>query len=209
MGKEENENYKAEGKGQKSKVKAKGSKMKIPKSGRIGRLAKHIEKEAGRSIVELAMKDADTFAKANPAGKAEWLKGAIERLENAVGEDKARKIMESSGRMCCGATCRKRAQQAVRGAQSINEIVKRLNKAHLGGGRLKVKDKHTVTGGYDQCYCGQVKHTKTPFPSLTYCHCSVGWYKQLFETTLGRPVDVEITQSIISGAKTCEFFIHI
>ena len=106
--------------------------------------------------------------------------------------------MENSGRMCCGATCRKRAKEATRGAKSIDEIVKKLNKAHLGGGRLKLKNKHTIAGGYDQCYCGQVKHTKTPFPRLTYCHCSVGWYKQLFETVLGRPVDVEITQSIIS-----------
>lgn len=183
--------------------------MKIPKSGRIGRLAEYIEMEAGRSVVELAMKDADRFANANPAGKAEWLKGAIERLENAVGIDRARKIMESSGRMCCGVTCRKRAQQAVHGARSVHEIVRKLNKAHLGGGRLRVKDKHTVTGGYDQCYCGQVKHTKTPFPTLTYCQCSVGWYKQLFEAVLDKPVDVEITQSIISGAKTCEFIIHV
>lgn len=183
--------------------------MKIPKSGRIGRLAKHIEKEAGRSVVELAMRDADEFMKANPAGKAAWLKNAIEHLENAVGTDKARKIMENSGRMCCGATCRKRAKQATRGAHSIAEVVKKLNKAYLGGGRLKLKDEHTVTGGYDQCYCGQVKYTKTPFPTLTYCHCSVGWYKQLFETALGRPVDVEITQSIICGAKTCEFVIHV
>ena len=187
----------------------KGGRVTIPKSGRIGRLAKHIEKEAGRSVVELAMKDADAFAKANPAGKAEWLKDAIERLENAVGTEKARKIMESSGRMCCGATCRKRAQEVTHGIQSISEILHRLNKAHLGGGRLKLKDKHTVTGGYDQCYCGQVKHTKTPFPTLTYCHCSVGWYKQLFEAVLGRSVDIEITQSIISGAKTCEFIFHV
>ncbi len=183
--------------------------MKIPKSGRIGRLAKHIEKEAGRSVVELAMKDADVFMKANPAGKATWLKNAIERLENAVGTDKARKIMENCGRMCCGATSRKRAEHATRGADSIAEVVKKLNKLHLGGGRLMLKDKHTITGGYDKCYCGQVKHTKTPFPKLTYCYCSVGWYKQLFETALGRPVNVEITQSIISGAKTCEFVIHV
>lgn len=155
------------------------------------------------------MKDADAFTTANPAGKAEWLKGAIERLENAVGTDRARKIMENCGRMCCGATSRKRVQQATRGAKSIDEIVHKLNKAHLGGGRLTLKDKHTITGGYDHCYCGQVKHTKESFVNTTYCHCSVGWYKQLFETALGRPVDVEITQSIISGAKTCEFVIHV
>jgi predicted ArsR family transcriptional regulator len=187
----------------------KQDRMKIPKSGRIGRLAKHVEQEAGRSVAELAMKDADVFAKANPAGKAEWLKKSIDRLEKVVGMERARKIMENSGRMCCGVTCRKRAQEAARGARSIEAIVRALNKAHVGGGRLQVKDKHTITGGYDQCYCGQVKHTKTPFPTLTYCYCSVGWYKQLFETALGKPVDVEITQSIISGAKTCEFIIHV
>ena len=72
-----------------------------------------------------------------------------------------------------------------------------------------MKDKSTIQGGYDRCYCGMVSKTRMPFPDLTYCHCSTGWYKQLFETALKKSVRVKIKRSIICGAKTCEFEIKI
>jgi hypothetical protein len=57
--------------------------------------------------------------------------------------------------------------------------------------RLKLKDLNTIVGGYDRCYCGRVKQTRQPFPTDTYCYCSTGWYKSLFEAAFGRPVKVK------------------
>ncbi|MFB0509561.1 MAG: DUF6144 family protein [bacterium] len=184
-------------------------KTKIPKSGRIGRFAKMIEKETNPKTVEKIMKNTDKYEKSSYAEKAAWWNDAVRRLEKEVGKKGAIKIMQSCGRMCCGLTSRKRAKQIMSQSKSIKELINKLNKIGLGGGRLKLKDEKTITGGYDHCYCGQVKQTKEPFSSLTYCHCSTGWYKQLFETAFERPVEVEILQSIICGAKTCEFVIHI
>ena len=116
--------------------------------------------------------------------------------------------MAACGRKCChGAS--KLAEKLGSECLSLRELVTKLNAAGAGGGRLRVRDAHTITGGYDLCYCGQVRQTKAPFPDLTYCHCSVGWYRELFESALGRPVEVEITQSIVCGARTCEFIIRV
>lgn len=67
----------------------------------------------------------------------------------------------------------------------------------------------SIEAAYRESYSGQVKQTKEPFDTKTYCHCSVGWYNQLFESALGEPVDVELVQSIVCGADTCEFIIHL
>jgi predicted ArsR family transcriptional regulator len=186
------------------------SKSRFPTTGRIGRIAKKIEAEAGLEVLQDVMRDVDEFQRARSgADKAAWVKRLIARLEERVGREKTISIMQKCGLMCCGVTSRKRVKQLMSESGSVEELVEKLNKTGLGGGRLKMKDENTIAGGYDRCYCGLVKHTKEPFPTDTYCWCSTGWYKQLFETALGRHVDVELIQSIVSGADTCEFVIHI
>ncbi|MCK4478878.1 hypothetical protein KAU88_10215 [Candidatus Bathyarchaeota archaeon] len=41
--------------------------------------------------------------------------------------------------------------------------------------------------------------------SATYCNCSRGWAKELFEGVLGRPVGVIMEKSIIKGDDQCRF----
>lgn len=50
---------------------------------------------------------------------------------------------------------------------------------------------------------------KIPFRDTIYCNCSAEFHKQFFEAALGKTIKVEITRSIISGAESCEFVIHI
>jgi len=187
----------------------KTSTLKLPTSGRIGRLAKIMISEVGVSTARQVMKGADKFDQLNPSARADYIREMIRRMKQMIGVAKTWKILVSCGRMCCGATTRKLAVKTIQGSGSLKDFISRLNKRHIGGGRLKLKDKNTITGGYDRCYCGMVSKTRTPFPTATYCSCSTGWYKQLFETALGRPVEVKILQSIISGSKTCEFVIKI
>jgi len=182
----------------------------IPTTGRIGRLARAIEQDAGHEVLVKVMEDVDQYlSTSNYTEKAAWMRGAIERLERLAGVEASGRIMESCGRKCCGLTSRKTAKKLMSETESIADFIRKLNDIGLGGGRLQLADKNTITGGYDRCYCGHVKKTDQPLSSTTYCHCSVGWYKQLFESALGRPVDVEIKQSIISGATSCDFIIHI
>jgi hypothetical protein len=90
-------------------------------------------------------------------------------------------------------------------SRSVGGLLARLNEAGIGGGRLELKNRNTIAGGYDWCYCGRVKQTKEPFRTDTYCHCSTGWYRSLFEAAFGKPVTVKLKQSIIQGARSCEF----
>ena len=99
----------------------------------------------------------------------------------------------------------------------MKEFVEKLNVGYtykgkvygIGGGRLELKDENTIIGGYDACYCGQVKNTEKPFPNDIYCRCGSGWLKQFFESALNKPVKVETIQTCIQGTKSCEFEIRI
>jgi hypothetical protein len=183
---------------------------KIPDTGRIGRIARAIKKETDQDTLEKVMMGVqDCVSTSDHSKKARWTREAMGRLEELAGKEKCKRIMESCGRKCCGVTSRKRAKQCAGTSRTIGELIENMNKMRIGGGRLRWTGKDTIVGGYDRCYCGLVSKTKEAFPDLSYCQCSVGWYKQLFEAALGKPVEVEIKRSIICGAKSCEFLIRI
>jgi hypothetical protein len=185
------------------------AKQKIPTTGRIGRFARALEKETSRKLVEKTIDNPDTYLKYNNIEKAAWWLKTMENLSKSIGKDKLAKVMHACGSKCCGITSRKRAKLCWAQSKTLKDFINNLNKHHIGGGRLKLVNNHTITGGYNTCYCGQVKYSEKPFPSDSYCQCSTAWYKQLFETALQKPVKVELKQSIIRGDKTCEFMIRI
>ncbi len=193
----------------KKKIRPQKSSSKLPTSGRIGRITKIMISKVGVSVTRKVMGGVETFEQLNYPSKADYLREMTERMKRILGTADSKDIFVSCGMMCCGITSRKLVKQLMQESKSLKDFIKRLNEKHLGGGRLKLKDKNTITGGYDRCYCGSVSKTRKNFPDLTFCQCAVGWYKQLFETALGRPVHVKILKSIIAGARTCEFVIKI
>ncbi len=182
---------------------------KIPKTGRLGQWVKAMEGEGvNQSVIKVVMQNVNQFTStSNPAKKAEWINEATERLENLAGKKICMQVMEKKGRICCGATHRNKAKKFMEESKSIKEFLEKLNS--MRGYTFKLKDNHTIVGGYDKCYCGLVNKTKKPFKNLTYCYCGAGHIKQFFESAFGKPVEVELVQSVITGAKSCEFIIHI
>jgi len=187
----------------------------IPITGRIGRFAKILKKETNENTLVKIMRDSDKYESFNGTKKAAWWRDAMVRLENELGRDNAQETMLACGQKCCGETHRKLARQYWQESKNLKEFIDKLNNhiyrgqvSGMAGVRLKVEDTHTITGGYDQCYCGQVKHTKEPFPNDIYCHCAAGWLKMLFESAFEKPVNVEMIQSILNGADSCEFLIN-
>jgi predicted hydrocarbon binding protein len=186
---------------------------KMAKARRLGgwmtRFKRCIDAEAGAAVSRKVIIKTEQFdGTSNYAQKAEWIRKAVQRLEKEAGKATAMKVMQACGMKCCGPTQQKRAKQFMEESKSVKELLAKLNEAGIGGGRLKLKNKNTIVGGYDRCYCGRVKHTQQPFPTDTYCHCSAGWYKSLFEAAFDKPVKVKLKQSIIQGADSCEFEIE-
>jgi hypothetical protein len=63
-----------------------------------------------------------------------------------------------------------------------------------------------VADGY--CLCPLVEDGPAEL-SATFCHCSVGYVAYMFERNTGRPVRVELLESLRSGGKACRFAVHV
>lgn len=58
------------------------------------------------------------------------------------------------------------------------------------------------------CLCPFVE-SKPAGLSPTYCLCSVGYVKVMHELRFGRPVEVELLDSVLKGGKRCKFKITV
>jgi hypothetical protein len=59
-----------------------------------------------------------------------------------------------------------------------------------------------VADGY--CLCPILEDSPKDI-SPTYCLCSVGYVKEIFERQVGKPVAVELLDSVLRGGKGCNF----
>ncbi|RPJ55480.1 MAG: hypothetical protein EHM23_26100 [Acidobacteria bacterium] len=59
-----------------------------------------------------------------------------------------------------------------------------------------------VSDGY--CLCPILEDAPKDI-SPTYCLCSVGYVREIFERQIGKPVQVELIDSVLRGAKGCSF----
>ena len=137
--------------------------------------------------------------------KAEWWKNAIIRMENELGIEKTKEILNICGNKCCGSGHRKTVRKKFEESHSIKEF---LNKISGKGVTYKLIDQNTIFAEYQRCFCGQVKATKTTFPNMTYCQCSTEFNRQYFSSAFNKLVKVELIKSVISGNDSYQFTIH-
>jgi predicted hydrocarbon binding protein len=177
----------------------------LPTNGKLGRLLAGIKhRTSAADFAGITKEMAGIAYTADKAETSRLVKGAIARLERSVGRVISLEIMKQ-----CGGECFNRHQLARRlttESLSVDDIIRILNRGSVS---VKRTGPGTITTEYQICLCHIVKRTRTPFPSNTYCHCSVGWWQRLFESALKKPVTVELVQSIISGADSCQFIIRI
>jgi hypothetical protein len=157
------------------------------------------------------MQDSDKYTSFKAPEKAAWWFSAMERLEKGLGNEKSIEIMKQCGQKCCGQGIRKTAKRLMDESKSMEEFLEKASNYEVKEGEIeyKLEDATTIIGTFNRCFCGQVKQTKIPFKNKIYCQCSAEFHRQFFKAALEKPVEVELTQSIISGAKSCRFVIHI
>ena len=179
---------------------------KNPKTGRIGRFAKIIKKEVSKELMIKILQDSDKYNSYSPSKKAEWWKDVIIRMENEIGTEKTKDILNICGSKCCGQGHRKTVRKKFEESNSIEEFLKKIS---IKGVTYNLIDKNTIVAEYQRCFCGQVKGTTTTFPNMTYCQCGTEFNRQYFSFAFGKPVKVELIESVISGSDSCKYYIHI
>jgi hypothetical protein len=57
------------------------------------------------------------------------------------------------------------------------------------------------------CYCPAARFRK-PKENDVHCECTKNTHKTVFETALGKPVKIEILETVRRGGKTCHFLVE-
>jgi predicted hydrocarbon binding protein len=130
-----------------------------------------------------------------------WIACLIAGLDTNVDEGTTIKVLEQCGRQCQSESFVKKARDIYQRSESMNEFLDKLGKLY----KHLHKEGDNVYIIYPKCYCSFVNKIPPRKLSATYCNCSRGWAKALFEGALGRPVEVVMEQSIVKGDDQCKF----
>ena len=84
-----------------------------------------------------------------------------------------------------------------------NQISAKIPKTGRIGKFAKIIEKET-----NQDVLLKIMQDSDKYESFDYAE-KVAWEKQFFESALEIPVEVELVQTVITGAESCEFIIHI
>ncbi len=138
----------------------------------------------------------------------------MRQLDEKVDRTTRESIMESCGRVCYEGAHGKRAGEKPDSAQ-VERFLNGMRK-YLGpegvkqaGDEILIYFKYTgnphglkTSDGY--CLCPILEDAPKDI-SPTYCHCSIGYVKEIFERNVGKPARVEITETVLRGGQTCRF----
>lgn len=149
-------------------------------------------------------------------GGQKVIRRIMNQLDSKLDKATRESIMESCGQACYeGAHGKRPAQKPTR--EQVEKFLKGMRE-YVGAEGFEQSGNETVvhfhyTGnpqglkvsdGY--CLCPILEDAPKDI-SPTFCHCSVGYVKEIFERGLGRPARVEVTETVLRGGKSCRFTI--
>jgi hypothetical protein len=191
----------------------------------IRRLTEHLDELVGPRTREMVLEASESITcGSSPEEVAAYFKGVMDRLDAWVDEETRREVMQR----CSCPYPRERIEELKAKYRELQDIDQLVPLMHAGMGQcsMPVKRGNTVyitkapynPQGYSAarsqqerrryyCHCPCICATSEPIRS--WCFCGAGWYKQLWEGVLERPVEVEILQTVARGDPCCTFAIHL
>jgi hypothetical protein len=146
-----------------------------------------------------------------------WVPRFFQVIDQHLDEPTRRKLMAANGKacFCAWAPDQPRRPQPVT-PERIAQWVSGLDKARgysMDGDAVISEYTGSAETGHPSpegvCLCPAVEAQSAKTMSPTFCWCSVGYVKELHERVFGRPVNVELTKSVLMGAKRCRFRITL
>lgn len=186
--------------------------------GMIREFGEQVSRIAGESVASKVMEGSDEITEKNSKEKiASWVREAMGRLDGLLDEKTKIRIMENCGVNCAEVNNRviERAKARRKKYGSLDKFLEAEQKRPMKGTKL-IRTGDTLIQTYTpqsftrpmRCYCSLLRALpENETVSLIYCHCSKGFVKKYWETILEKPVEVELVQSAVSGAKECKFVI--
>ena len=161
------------------------------------RLYNSIESNIGKTAADDFAKNLQLSKSATFERKFKWAVDVCEYLENAYSRDDIKKI-----RMDCACGPSKKQMDDLRALfLSSKNLTEFAEKCSCDNYSLWCED-DTLFFSYPRCYCSCVKRMDKSL-SKTWCMCTIGYTKRLFNYALGYEIKVELIESVKTGSDHC------
>ena len=150
------------------------------------------------SEVEIARHEADFVRN--------WVTDLMDTMDEQLPREARVKLIEGCGKGCFRRHEFKRAI-AEQGKGDVDKLLAAYKKnfeAWREGDTVHVRYGEVSS----QCYCPVVKN-RPPKTDDLHCECTRMTHQSIFETALGRPIKVDVLESLRRGGKTCHFKVHL
>ncbi len=165
------------------------------------RLYQALQNVVGDDVAEYVAANFPLGKSADVPHKAAWATKICNYLETSFDADTV-----SSIRQLCpcnnGATAAKLMKMCMQKTTNIHEFVELFNQTDKSGGWLEYVSEHELLLCYPTCFCACIKRNDEMISS-SWCQCSVGYAKRVFEQVVEVPVTAELVSSVKSGAERC------
>jgi hypothetical protein len=135
-----------------------------------------------------------------------WLSDLLETMDAELDEKTRVKLMEGCGRGCFHRFQFKQdiAQQGKGDLQKLAAAYKKNFEIWQEGDLVHIRYGEVSS----HCYC-PAAYYRPAKPHDLHCECTRTTHQTIFETALGRPLKVDILESLRRGGKTCHFVVHV
>jgi predicted ArsR family transcriptional regulator len=126
----------------------------------------------------------------------------IENMNSTIDQETRTKLLEGVGRTCA----KENAESFKKYKGDLEGFLDEMKRqwAERTEHDIKTKTIKVIGKKQESCFCPFVDKSMTP---KEFCNCSIGFNKEMFETIMGKPVDVKIDESILRGGERCRFII--
>ena len=191
--------------------------MKRFEYGRIEKLAQSLDcMGVDGTVAEQILEGGETIrAGTSPENKAEWLRGAMQRMDRLLGPQ-ARHAARERCACCLGGEREKLVKAIARRGGSLAERVEAANQTRLVfGDSVTLQADGTILvqfeqEGLDHYQCPCLPKAPEPLP-VTYCYCCGGHVKHHLQIATGRKLEVTVLASVLSSGwkKPCTFSLRV
>lgn len=200
------------------------------------RLAKNLNRVLGEETKRVVMQgSAELGIESSVDDRFRWVKGMVERLNGLADEHQKYDILSScahvfpAGQIAKLKAVYEETKARTKDAMQAVDAVLDFMESDPGWGKERpIREGHVIYSaksprdpkGYEKaqddlerrrayCFCPLVRNHMDRGMPTAFCYCGSGWYRQQWEGAIGRPVTIEIVESVLRGDDVCQFAIQL
>ncbi len=135
-----------------------------------------------------------------------WLSDLLATMDKVLDRETIARLMAGCGRGCFDRHAFKQ-EIAAKGKGDLEKLIAAYKdnfEIWKEGEAVHIRYGETSPG----CYCPAANYRPAKAGDA-HCECTRATHQAIFETALGRPIRVDILESLRRGGRTCHFLVHV